>query len=175
MKIKNHLPLIFGISIPLLMIVFVALSIYIPQLFVKPQYSFLYLNGNNYCYAIPGTDKKIYYVQDNRLVMKDTQTQPVSSCQSEKRPIIFIYDVVANQSKEISYDEAQKFYLTSSVKSPDGFEITSGGSRGRDFFPFFNVRSDYGSRYISGHNISKRIDISKEDYYGFTFLGWVIK
>ena len=38
---KKHIPLIIGISIPILMILFVAGSIYLPGLFIKPGYNFL--------------------------------------------------------------------------------------------------------------------------------------
>jgi hypothetical protein len=46
---KKNLPLTIGLSIPVLMIVFIAASIYLPRLSAtQPQFSFLYTSGNNY-------------------------------------------------------------------------------------------------------------------------------
>ena len=41
--IKKNITLILGISIPILMILFVAGSIYLPGLFIKPHFNFLYV------------------------------------------------------------------------------------------------------------------------------------
>lgn len=45
--IKKNITLVIGISIPILMILFVAGSIYFPRLFIKPHFNFLYVSGDD--------------------------------------------------------------------------------------------------------------------------------
>jgi len=177
MNIKNNLPLIFGISIPILMVIFVTASIYIPQMFVKPQYDFLYLIGNNNCYN-EGRNSQVYAVVSNRLI-KYTPDTIFQNCMIGQVPQlkIFVYSIAQNEGKEISFSDAQGLILDSSILSPDGFEIVNGGSNG-GFFPFyFSSGSDYYTRYLQGHNISKKLNIQQGGnyYYNFTLLGWIKK
>jgi len=166
MNIKNNFPLIFGISIPLLMITFVFLSIYLPQIFVKPQYDFLYLLGDNNCY-VQQKNMQIYAVENSELIYNQ-------GC-SSKEPKIFFYNIKNNESKEITFEEAKRSDLNEQIQSPDGFEIVYGSKEG-GFFPFFFYSgSDYSSRYIKGHNVSKKLNIQPIGYNNFIFLGWVKK
>ena len=170
--IKKNITLILGISIPILLILFVAASIYLPNLFVEPpKFNFLYVVGNDYNYI------EQYSVQDNKLV-KTEIIQPENVIY--KLPVddskLFIYDVVKNESKEVNFDEAQKLNLDSSNVSPDGFEIAY-GSTSNGFFPFFFSSTDYEVQYLKGHNISRKLNIpidgSRPYYYNFRFLGWI--
>ena len=61
---KKNIPLIFAISIPVLMVIGIALSIYLPTLFVKPEYDFLYSIGGDYSY------RNEYAVENGKLVKK---------------------------------------------------------------------------------------------------------
>ena len=45
---KNNVPLIVALSIPVLMIALIAVSIYLPAMFVKPTTNFIYSMGD-YC------------------------------------------------------------------------------------------------------------------------------
>ncbi len=63
MDYKKNIPLIVGIAIPLVMIILVGASIYIPRLYVKPQTNFLYQTGGDYY-----TSRE--YVVDNGTLVK---------------------------------------------------------------------------------------------------------
>lgn len=179
MNIKSNLSLIFGISIPILMIIFVALSIYLPQFFVKPQYDFLYLIGNNNCY-IDKNNSTVYSVQNNRIV-QNVQDEVIQNCMMGQLPElkIFLYDMEKNRQEEISFQQASNLELDQDPQSPDGFEIVYGNNDGGGFFPFFFFSgSDYNSHYIKGHNVSKKLNIQQSGYSysrNFIFLGWVKK
>lgn len=170
MEIKKNLSLILGISIPILMILFVAGSIYLPGIFIQPHFNFLYVNRDDYYYG------QQYAVQNGRLVKNEIK-QPENGNYNPPRgePKLFIHDVVKNESKEVSFEEAQKLDLDSNIKSPDGFEVVY-GSRGGAIFPFFFYPgTDYNSRYLKGRNVSKKLNIqlSESYYYNFRFLGWI--
>lgn len=183
MNIKNNLPLIFGIAIPILMIAFVAISIYVPQMFIKPEYDFLYLMGENYCYlnvkAVSGTTVSVYSVKNSQLI-QNVSDDDLQKCITARVPElkIFMYNVTTEKSTEVTYDYARSLRLDSSPESPDGFKIVRGEGNG-GFFPFyFYSGSDYNTRYITGRNVSKKLNISEgERYYynNFTFLGWIKK
>ena len=179
MDAKKNLPLIFGVSIPILMILFVALSIYVPQMFVRPQYDFLYLTGNNNCYIAPNSNIQVYSVQSGKLI-RNILDQQLQACKVAQVPElkIYLYSVANNKSQEVSFEDVQNLNLSDSAQSPDGFEIVNGNSSGGGFFPFFwGGSSDYDSHYIQGHNVSKKLNVQYSNgYYNeFTFLGWVEK
>lgn len=157
-------------AIPVLMILFVAGSIYLPGLFVKaPEYNFMYSVSD---YSYNGVDQ---YIVEKGQVAKPVIAEPAGS-----KPIgqekLFIYDIGKNQSSEISFDAAQKIVLNTASLSPDGFEV-SYGNYGNGFFPFFfSSGTDYNTIYIKGHNISKKLNIQMGGtYYNFRFLGWINK
>jgi hypothetical protein len=165
---KKNIPLIVGISIPILMILFVAGSIYLPSLFVKPSYNFLYLLGAS-CYGQP------YSVVNGKLEQNDVKYP--ANYNPPAQPELFIYDATKDQSQQISFADAQNLNLDSTNQSPDGFEVVSGNSGGGDYFPFYFGPSNYNDGwYLKGHNIDKKINIQTVgNYYNFTFLGWIKK
>lgn len=167
MKIKN-LPLILGLTIPALMIIFIAIAVYIPPFFVKMNYDILYITPNDYdC-------PKIFYLSGSKLYLQDnpnTYYREHNSCNSQA----FIYDVFKEESRQIPLEEAESLNVFSETSSPDGFEIISGGYNG-GFFPFYYNSNDYGSKYVQGHGISKKIKIqSSGNYKDFRIIGWVNK
>lgn len=172
--IKRNITLVIGISIPILMILFVAGSIYLPGLFIQPHYNFVYLNGDDLYYS---RAKYQYVVQNGTLQRIEAGlSDGTSNSQPRIESKLYLHDVKTNTSTEISFADAQRLYLDSNTKSTDGFEIVS-GSYGRGFFPFFyGERSDYNARYLQGHNVTKKLNLQSTDsshYYSFRFIGWV--
>lgn len=170
--IKKNITLVIGITIPILMILFVAGSIYLPGLFIKPHFNFLYVSGDDYYYY----NQQQYSVQNGKLVkneIKQLENQNYNPPRNE--PKLYIYDVTKNEAKEISFVDGQNLNLDSRAKSPDDFEVVY-GSRGDGFFPFFwGGGTDYNTRYLKGHNISKKLNLqlNGSSYYNFRFLGWI--
>jgi len=172
---KKNSTLIIGISIPILMILFVAGSIYLPGLFIKPHFNFLYASGDDsYYYYNNGYQ---YSVQNDKLI-KNELKQPENPNYNPPRvePKLYLYDVTMNEAKEISFADAQNLNLDSNTKSPDDFEVVY-GSRGDGFFPFFwGGGTDYNARYLKGHNVSKKLNLQLNGgsyYNNFRFIGWI--
>lgn len=164
---KKHIPLILALAIPILMIIFVAASIYLPGIFFKPKYDFIYLVGDSYY-------SQEYGEKNNKLVynpkLRDYYSPPTETK-------IFYYDINQNKSREISFAEAQILNLDSNSQSPDGFQIVYGSSESGVFPFFFYTNRDYNSRYIQGHNVSRKLNINlARNYYDqFQFIGWIIR
>lgn len=169
---KENLPLVIGLLIPLLMIVFVMISVYVPALLTQPKYNFVYGAGGDY-YVLES-----YAVQNGTLIKKEVKYPPKHIEPPVIEPKLYVYDVVNNTVKEISFDEAQKLNLSSARMSPDGFEISSGSEDYSIFSLFFSRGDYYGAKYIRGHGISKRLNMFREDrswsYINFRFIGWVV-
>lgn len=173
---KSNLPLIIGISIPVLMILFVTGSIYLPALLsnARPQYNFLYSIGEGY----PFSYNTEYTVEKGKLTKQEIKEGSESVPLRRGHVKFFIHDVAKNQSRDVTFEEAQELELDSNIKSPDSFEIVH-GSGAEGIFPFFfSSREDYKTVYIKGHNISKKLEvqISRDSYdESFRFLGWIKK
>lgn len=168
MKIKKNIALIVGLSIPVVMIVLVAAAIYLPRLFYHPAYNFLYVTSGDY-YAI-----QQYEVQDGRLMKKNVKRPDAMASAGEAK--LYIYDVATDRNTEVSFADAQNLDLDPDRQSPDGFEIVAAGYRD-GFFPFFfSSDGDYCARYISGHNVSRKLDLkqgSNSACDNFRFIGWI--
>lgn len=168
MNKKIDFSLLVAILIPILMILFVAGSIYLPGFFVKPKYSFLYYYEGNYSIR--------YVVKDGSLAkIEPTEEQKKYKYYNGIDPTLFLYDAVKNESKEVSFEYAKTFTLDSNSKSPDGFTIEYGNRSGDGFFPFFFYSgTDYNTRFLKGNNVSKKINLRTDgSYYNFHLLGWI--
>lgn len=161
MKLKEKLPLFVGIGLPLLLILYVAVIAYLPSLFVKPKYNFIYAEGYYNDYNINVLNGKISI--EPRY---DYGNKTYRSAQ----PTLFLYDVTNDKSTQISLDQAYSYNLDPSSKSLDGFTVGRHESDA-SYFPFFFGRYDRGT-YLMGKGLNRRI--TERDYYNFKFVGWII-
>lgn len=170
MSSKNNISLIIGISIPIFMILLIAVSIYLPSFFAPaPQFDFLYSVGDNY------SPSRHYGVENGVLVKYEVKHPQHYTPQAVR---FFIHDVSGNTDQEVSFEEAQKLRLNANIKSPDGYKVVY-GSREYGFFPiFFSGGHDYNTMYLKGHNTSRKLEFEQSGdglyyYHGRHFLGWI--
>jgi len=163
---KKNIPLIVALSIPVLMIVLVAMSIYLPAFFIKPKTNFIYTVGGDYCH------QNIYSVKNGKVIEDEIKKPEENiSCRDYHEARLFYYDVARNASREITLDEATKFTVDGSLKSPDGFEIVSGSY---SFDIFFFSGSSYHDKFLKKGAYSRKLNMAAPtSYYDFKFLGWV--
>lgn len=171
--IRENITFILGISIPVAMILAVTASVYLPSLFVKPGYNFLYAVDDNSYFS----NKHRYSVVNNKIIKNEVDlSQRRNAYAPNEEPKLFIHDVANNESEEVSLIDALRLKLDPNIKSPDGFEITSGG-HGGGFFPFFySPGTDYNAKYLKGKSIGKKLNLQtgpQQNYYSFYFLGWI--
>lgn len=170
--IKKNITLILGMSIPVLMILFVIGSIYIPRLFIKPQFNFLYSQGGSNYYG-----QQQYSVQNGKLIKNENKQPSGVNYNIPKKPQLYIYNITKNSSQAVSFTQAQDLNLDSNITSSDGFKIVP-GNNGIGLMPFFGwSQRDYNVRYITGHNASVKLNIpskSTAQYINdFSFIGWI--
>lgn len=158
---KEKLPLVVGIALPLFLILYVIIAAYLPSLFVKPKYNFIYTNANYYDVA----------VIDGRINIESLYNDNTSRTYNPKQPTIFLYDVINDRTTQISLTQAQLYILDPFNKSPDGFTVGRDEYDNYSYFPFFFGGSNRGI-YLKGKGLNRKI--TAQDYYNFKFVGWVV-
>jgi hypothetical protein len=175
---KKNLPLIIGLAIPVLMIVFVAAAIYIPSLFAHPQYSFVFSAGDTY-----STNYGDHYSVVKNTIVKNTVPYPKDQNNApypKSNPIgLFVYNAKTDSVSPITFEEAQKLTVDISSKSPDGYILDRGGNN-NGIFEIFGSNRNYNEWYLKKGVVSKKVYLTAQnDRYGYNgyydqFLGWVI-
>mgnify|MGYP001620081736 CR=1 FL=1 len=164
------------------MVLFIAGSIYLPGVFVKPKYDFLYFNPSNEYYSSYGWQP--FIVQSGHLA-RNPQPKPLPQNygnttvppQPEPEWKLYRHSVTNNESREVAFDEAAQLTLDTNQMSPDKFVVVNSYGGGDFLFPFFYGGGGEQAVYLKGHNIAKQMNIQKASsyYYDFRFLGWITK
>jgi len=188
--LKKNFAIVLAFTLPILLIIIVSLSIYLPSLFISTDYNFVYIACTNgvdyYPYNCDKYLQRRYLVIDDKLVVKEMD--PVLDLNNDKMPDtdenynarIFLHDTVKNESREISLKEAQALTLSNLLTSPDGVTVSSRYDRNNSgvFSIFGGNYSDYGYYLTKGRSRSKINLINSNDRYyyrnNFQFIGWVL-
>ena len=184
--IKNYLPLILGVSLPIIIIIIFTLTQYFPRYFVSPpKYNLLF--ATNYYYYNNNNQNNSYEISvlNQKLVFKYQKLQ-----YQRNKPNLYIFDPKNKNIKEIQYEipqvtddkwhiinipELDSIQLDSNKTSLDGFSFKNYSS---DNFNLFNLF--LSSRYNRNYGISKNgyfinINSSQDlNFYQVHFVGWII-
>jgi hypothetical protein len=185
--IKRNIVIIIAFSLPILLIIGVALSIYIPSLFLSTKYNFVYIicTESNYRYITCNNYiQKRYSVVNNRIVINnidptlDSDNDPMPDINENYVTRIILHDTEKNESREITFEEAQTLTLNNFKISPDGVTVEDEYSSGTDLFIFGGSSSTYGY-YLSKGKTKKKLNLiyDYDQYYyryHFQFIGWVL-
>jgi len=185
--IKKHGVLILAFALPILLIVVVAISAYIPSRLVKTQYDFVYttcFDGNSYyAYNCSNYSTTEYSVIDDVLVVKEISDPQKDLQPYEKRTPptvrIFLHDTETNLSKEISLKDAQSLKLSGLITSPDGITVSNQYERVPDMIYIFGGGNTTYGYYLTKGNAKSRLNLinNGESYSyqnNFKFIGWVL-
>lgn len=193
--LKKNFAIVVAFLLPILLIVIVALTTYLPSLFISTDYNFVYTScadgGRyyNYPYYCDSYLEKRYSVRNNKLVELpvdltiDSDKNGIPDFNGKYPGRIFLHDTEKNESREISLEEAQALTLNNLLTSPDGVTVSGGHDYNREgyFFPFpfsGGGYSSYGHYLTKGKSKSKLNLINSSDRYyyenNFQFLGWVL-
>jgi len=159
---KKNFPLIVGLSIPLLMVILVTASIYIPAIGEKPTIDFIYSIGNYY-----GD-----YIVKNGKIQKKELTEQQKKYRGNQVSNLYYYDVSKSTAREITFEEAQVYKLDNRYTSEDGFKTERSSYHGGVFEFFVGGSSRYNTIYLSKGAYHKRLNIDSH-YYNYRFLGWI--
>jgi len=197
---RANLTLVLAFALPILFIVAVALSTYLPSLFFTAKYDFMYAacvdEFGDPAYGCESAMRGKFKVVEGKLIINSDQTSstgPTTKSAENPREIkdklslpegylnnfsvrLFIHDVEENSSREITESEATTYKLSGLLTSPDG--ITVGGDNnygGSIIFPFGD--SSYGGYYLKKGSYKSKLKLFYDtEYYSgnFRFIGWVL-
>ncbi|MEO6077220.1 MAG: hypothetical protein ABIP54_00350 [Candidatus Andersenbacteria bacterium] len=178
-----NISLIMGLTIPVLMIIGIALAIVIPAQSINPQTDFIYALGQ-YPSAVQienGAEvQHSYSIKDNQIkdaTLVISQKQDLAPYPySDQAPVFYMHHTADNSNTEISFHDLGKLKLSDESVSPDGFTMSYGTSSGGMFPFFFEGQNDSATAYLAKGTGSKKVSIvTKGNRPQFSFVAWVIK
>lgn len=171
-SIRQKLPIIIGVGLPILLILWIVVFVNIlPSIFVKPVHNFIYVTGYD--------NQQHVYVESGKIKADpcpyNSSSYSYYNCNNYLKEAFYLYDVKNNENIPLSLAEAQQYNLDSSEKSSDGYMIKSSRSDSGDFyvFPFFFGSGVSEGISISNGSFSRQVSLKNNSYYNFKFLGWV--
>lgn len=183
--IRKNLLILLAFALPVILIVVVAVSAYLPSALLSTNYNFVYsscnLGEDYYPYNCAGYMRQLYSVVDGKLVLnaippnQDSDKNGIMDINENYSVRIFLHDTQKNESREITLTEARALELNGLLTSPDGVTVSSNYDRGPGFL-FFDSGSSYGYYLAKGNDRSKLNLINRDDQYyyqdNFRFIGW---
>ncbi len=177
MKNKN-ITLIIGIALPILFITIISIVIFTPNLFIKPQYNFLYSIEDSY-YSYNQQYLNSYSIQNGHLV---STALPVYSntkiVYKGDNPPLFLYDVKNNSTHQINFVDTKNLSIEAGPSSPDGYIVKYQYSND-GIFGLLGSNNNQNGHVIAKGNGSKKLDGLDSGNYGysynenFKFIGWI--
>lgn len=157
------------ISIPVGLILLVFLITFLPSLFARPAYDFIY----SYC---PSYDCHNNYVVDRDGYLREVNvSQTLSDYPGTTQ--IYYHDTQKNSSKKIEFAEARTYKLDASNVSKDGYSLSSNGTSDGGFL--FWGYSDQDTYYLKKGSFTKsralNLEINRYDSRAIELIGWVEK
>jgi hypothetical protein len=165
---RRNIPLMVALSIPVVMVMLVAVSIYLPVLFVDPpRADFIYSVGINYYSPYH------YAVKEGKIIEhKIERPENFYAPPHSQQPRLYYYDTDRELALEITLKEAQEWTIDEMEFSPDGFRVAQGDQGGDILFFSYDSRC---RQYLQKGAFSRQINLLPrgEHCYSFHFLGWV--
>lgn len=156
--------LILLFAIPLGIAAFAAIAVYVPRLFTHPAYDFIYSACSSYDCAQP------YTVDDSGHISQ----RPASYQDYADVATLRYYSTKDDSTKSLTPEEAARFQLNTSSKSPDGYSLTR-----EDTDNGFLLWGSYDSGWYLKDGAKKRkVELSTDYPYNsrdIKFLGWITK
>lgn len=186
--IKKNFVILLAFILPIALIAVIALNAYLPLSFISTNYNFVYVScfGQSNYYDCDNYLEKRYLVVDNKIVANKTDStlasdnRKTTDINENYTARIFLHDTAKNESREITFEEAQALTLNSLITSPDGITVSGhyDENNGDFFFIFGGSSSSYGYYLTKGKSRAKLnlVSNTNRSYYrnNFQFIGWVL-
>lgn len=166
----KDLAILFSIPIGIFLVALGAL--YVPRLLANPQYDFIYATCSSYACK---HDASFTINSDGRL--QDTKEKYESGGYIDRqKPLLRYYEVKRDASRPISKEEARRYVLDSSTRSPDGYTLKITGGASASLFLWSSSSS--GGWQLENGMKQRSVNLSEggQSFYGerdIKFIGWV--
>ncbi len=161
---NNLKDVILLFAVPIGVAVLAAIVVYAPRLLAKPTYDFIYSVCDdyscNYEFNVDSTGYVSQYSTNDKYYSGTS--------------VLHYYDAKKDATRSLTYEEAKRYLLSTSSKSPDGYSLTR--EVNDSVFLFW---SDGNSGwYLKNGAKKKKVTLSTNSTYysqDIKFLGWVNK
>ena len=180
--IKENIIVVIAFSLPVLLIVGVGLSAYLPSLVLSTNYNFVYAactDGRSYSYRCDDYLQQRHSVLNGSLYVQEVNGSQDLDQDSDEiyTSRLFLHNTKTNETREIPLVEAQTLNLDQLLTSPDGVTVSNEYNRGAGLF-LFSGGSSYGHYLMKGNAKWKLNLINHQDSYNnrnnIQFIGWVL-
>lgn len=157
------------LSIPATIILIVAAVVFVPRLFAKPMYGFVYQYCPEY-YCIQN-----YTISSSGEISSRTNESTLSTdAYDNKKAELYIHDITQNASRKITLAEANRLKLSSSNVSPDGYMLMQDYNSSSGFLFFYGGSQNTNDWYLVNGLKKKLVHVlQSSEYDSIKFLGWV--
>lgn len=167
--ISKHQQIFLILALPLTMTALLGAFVFLPTMFQKPKYDFIYSTCNStagsYCY------ENSYYVDDQKRIVQKTQDVDYGYPGGSVAPQLFRYSVATHTSQPLSIEAANALTLDHADAAPDGFRLKQDINNSNIFGPYSSTR-----RYALTKGAAKHTtDIQSNSYPDPEVLGWVVQ
>lgn len=173
---KQNIPLVVGITLPLVLVVLVAIAVYLPRTFADPQYDFVYVVNDRTLYD---RECETYVVDDaGQLTIEAEGADDIAPRRRATcvRGVAtwYLYDVSAKEERKVTFDALEDMSLSDEPISPDGYWFVRDYSHSGIFELFgSNNRNEW---FLENNSVRIPLDVSAQQYpYDVSFIGWVIE
>jgi hypothetical protein len=189
--IKKHFTILLAFLLPIGLIIFVALSIYIPSFFLPTNYNFVYVICSDVpyskiCdykddYSIRFAEQKIISGRLEKELSEDGYDiiETILDPLQEYKTNIFLHDVKKNTSREITIEEAQKLSIAYGVVSPDELFVHNRYHNYGGVLGFYSGGGSPDEYYLTDGKARRKLNIfrmnEQQDGRNFSFVGWVVE
>lgn len=158
--IRSNKSLVVGLGIPFLLILYLLITVFIPEKMVKGKYNFLYASGCAYKYGFTFADTKLVPVDKNNNNRIAANVDP--DC-------LYVYNVQERKSHKVTLKDAQTYKLNVSQMSLDGFSVQK-TNKNDSFFLTFLLGMKQSELSFAGQGFKKSIEGSE---FNSVFIGWI--
>ncbi len=194
---KENLPIVFALALPVFVVCFIGLLIFVPKLGPRPMYDFIFTATSgrslhtsdgactvfyNY-YQIAPTEGTYNLVKKEYQISALADQKVIDPCASYPRmiesdaPELYLYLAKDDTVRQINFEEATQFTYKKGLVSDDGYTV---GKRyvNRGVLDIFGGGGTNSGVFASKRNRYVRLNIPEAlsgSYYDadFNFIGWV--
>ncbi|MDZ7726218.1 MAG: hypothetical protein U5L75_01390 [Candidatus Campbellbacteria bacterium] len=181
---KGNTVIVLALLLPLLLVLVIFLTTYLPYFSLSSDYNFVYATCENNTRHEPGTLSCDEYLDERfSIVNKRISDNELDEPQDEEgfQVRFFMHNTSTNESREIAFEEARSYELSSLLTAPDGVSFSGPEyDGGVSFFLFYDSNSSSGYYLTKGGRRQKQnlinVNANYRGYYGdgFRFMGWIL-
>lgn len=181
---KNNMPLILGITLPILIIIIFAIAQYLPGYLLNPPKENILFATDYYEYTNDQYKNYDIDIKDGKVKISYRKLE-----YTRQKPKLFIFNPISKSSTEIKYSlplvsdnkwhnvnipELKDIKVNNDKTSKDGYTFYKKNAESINVLGlFFNIRNN--SNYAiskDGYSISINPD-SNDNFYNIYFIGWI--